>query len=201
MEDELGVVHDIQQGEGGRAGRRFDADVVQCGDNIVRWWPLRSSCRRTRSCLRSLTTSMSCVTLTGWRTFTSCCRGSCGMHTSRCIWARHKCGTEQVNALACEEMQRAAVQVDPEARVWKGDVSRPRSGQGLKIRHSSRTTGVRHDQIGPVDCEAQRSFGTHSSSQRFAVRLAAVDFLCATRANFTLRNVQPELALRFYCSG
>ena len=35
--------------------------------------------------------------------------------------------------LACEERQRAAVQVDPEARVWKGDVSKPRSEQGLKI--------------------------------------------------------------------
>ena len=98
-EDELGVVHDIQQGEGGEQGDASMPMLFSLGQ-IVRWWPLRSSCKRTRSCLRSLTTSMSSATLTRWGTFTSCCRGSCGsMHASLCTWARHKCGTEQVNAL------------------------------------------------------------------------------------------------------
>ena len=105
--------------------------------------------------LRSCTTIMSSATLTGRGTFTNC---------------RHKCGTEQANSL--QLVRRCNVQPcnSIPRPVWKGDVSRPRSEQGLKILG----TPVGLDQL---IAKHKGAFGTHSSIQRFAVRLVAVDFL------------------------
>ena len=90
---------------------------------------------------------------------------------------------------ACEEMQRAALQVDPEARVWKGDVSRPRSEQGLKI------LGTPVGQPEYVTTKLDQLIAKH---RVLLERIPAVNdlqsgwllltFYAATRANFTLRN-------------
>ena len=86
----------------------------------------------TRSCLRSITTFMPSAILTGWETYTSCCKGSCGtMHASRCIWARHKCGTEQAKAL--QLARRCNVQPCKSIPRPECGKVRPRSEQGLKI--------------------------------------------------------------------
>ena len=86
---------------------------------------------------------------------------------------------------ACEEMQLAAVQVDPEARVWKGDVSRPRSEQGLKILGTP--VGQPENDTTKLDqliAKHRVLLERIPAVNEFAVRLVAVDFMCRHSSKF-----------------
>ena len=98
----------------------------------------------------------------------------------------------------CEAMQRAVVLVDPEARVWRSDVSQPLSEQELKI------LGTPVGQLEFVRAELAKLLVKH---QVLLDRISAVNdlqsawlwltFCAATRANISLRSVPPQLALEF----
>ena len=198
-EDELGVVHDIQQGEGGEQGdalmpmlfslgqhRALVASAEQLQENEKLFAFLDDiyvvcDPDRVENVHQLLQREL-------W------VHARISLHLGKTqVWNRSgECPP------ACEEMQRAAVQVDPDVRVWNGDVSRPGSEQGLKI------LGTPVGQPEYVTTKLDQLIEKH---RVLLERIPAVNdlqsswlfltFCAATRANYTLRNVQPELALWF----
>ena len=145
-EDEFGVVHDIQQGEGGEQGDALMPMLFSLGQH-----------RALVAIAEQLQENEKLFA------FLDDIYVVCDLD-------------KVVNPPACEEMTCS--------RASRSRSQSVEPGHGLSSGHSSRASGARHDQIRPVDCEAQGSFGTHSSSQRFAVKLVAVDFLCRHSSKF-----------------
>ena len=130
-----------------------------------------------RNCSLSLTTFVSFATLSALVKCISCCGGSCGATlTSPCTWARRKCGIElgSNHRLA----RRCSAQL-----FWL--TPRPECGEEM--------------------CPVQAKL--IAKHRVFLDRIPAVNdlqsawllltFCAATRANFSLRSVSPELALEF----
>ena len=182
-EDKLGEVHTIRQGEGGEPRRPLDATPLQEGERLFAYLDdIYVVCAPERVGKVYLILEECLRTKTG-----------INIHLGKTkLWNRAGAKPDLANSLS------AAQAVEPEAVVWRGDPQLPLHKQGLTV------LGVPVGQPEFVVAELTAKAEEHASLFEKITHIPDVQigwlllvFCAATRANYWLQTVSPELTEGF----
>ena len=150
---------------------------------------------QTKNCSPSLMISTSFVPQNVSATFAFCCNRSCGGTVEYPSTLGRPAGFEPP---ACAELQQAAEEADPDAVVWKGSHEMPRAERGVKILGTPVGDPEYVKAMLSRKTEEHRVFLEHIPNVDDLQSAWLLLLFCAsTRANYLIRNGQPELVVEF----